>query len=153
MHQVVIERRHQIEIGDLLGFDQLQRPHHIEARQADERAADQRHGEQRAHAHGVVERHDAERALAGAVEILRDVGERRGAFGALAARHALRLGGGARRIEHHRPGLRIGARLRIRRIRRRERLERRRRPATPTAIFWHLPASAEAFTAAADTSS
>ena len=127
MHEVVIERRHQIKIGDLFGFDQLQRPHHVEARQADERAADQRHGEQRAHPHGVIERHDAERALAGAVEILRDMGQRRGAFGALAARHALRLGGGARRIEHHRPGLGIGAGLRVRRIRRHQRLERRHR--------------------------
>ena len=36
MHEVVVERRHQIEIGDLLGFDQLQRLRHVESRQADE---------------------------------------------------------------------------------------------------------------------
>ena len=59
-----------------------------------------------------------------AIEVLRDMRQRRGAFGALAARHALRLGGGARRVEHHRPGLGIGAGLRIRRIRRDQRLER-----------------------------
>ena len=65
MHQIVIERRHQIEVGD------RSRPRSaasaragVEARQADERAADQRHREQRAHAHGVIERHHAERALA-----------------------------------------------------------------------------------------
>ena len=124
MHEVVIERRHQIKVGDLLGFDQLQRPRHVEAGQADEGAADQRHGEQRAHPHGVIERHDAERALARAVEILRDVGERRGALGALAARHALRLRGGAGRVEHHRPGLGIGAGQCIRRVRRDQRFER-----------------------------
>ena len=85
----MVERRHEIEIGDPLGRDQLERARDVEARQADEGAADQRHGEQRAHAHGVIERHGAERALALAIEILRHMRERRGALGALAARHAL----------------------------------------------------------------
>ena len=111
--EVVIERRHQIEIGDLLGRDQLQRPGGVEARQADEGAADQRHRQQRAHAHGVIERHHAERAFAVAVEVLRDVGDRRGALGALAARHALRLRGGAGGVEHHRPGIGADARFGI----------------------------------------
>ena len=73
----------------LLALDQRQRALRIEARQADERAADQRHGEQRANAHRVVERHDAERALAAAIEVLRDMGDRGGALGAVPARHAL----------------------------------------------------------------
>ena len=112
-HEVVVERRHQVEVADLLGGDQLERARGLEARQAHEGAADQRHGEQRAHPHGVIERHDAERALAVAVEILRDMGERGGALGALAARHALRPRGGARRIEHDRPGFGVGPRPRI----------------------------------------
>ena len=43
MHQIVIERRHQIEIADPLLLDQFQRARHLEARQAHERAADERH--------------------------------------------------------------------------------------------------------------
>ena len=115
MNEVVIERRHQIEIGDALGGDQLERVGDVEAAQADESAADERHGKQRAHPHGVIERHDAERALAVGVEILRDMRDRGGALGALAPRHALRPRRGAGGVEHHRPGFGIDARRRVRR--------------------------------------
>ena len=114
MHEIVIKRRHQIKIGDALGGDQRQRMRDVEPAQANESAADERHGEQRAHAHGVIERHDAERALAAGVEILRHMGQRRGALGVLAARHALRPRRGAGGVKHHRPGFGIDARRRHR---------------------------------------
>ena len=110
MHEIVVQRRHQIEIGDPLGGDQLQRARGIELRQADERAADQRHRQQRTNAHGVVERHDAERAFAAAVEVLRHMGDRRGALGEMPPRHAFRPRCRARGVEHQRPG--VGAHAR-----------------------------------------
>ena len=54
MHEVMVERRHQVEIGDALAGNERQRALRVELRQADERAADERHGEQRANAHRVV---------------------------------------------------------------------------------------------------
>ena len=93
--QVVIERRHQVEGGDPLGLDQAERALRLEARLADEGTAQRRHGEQRAHAHGVVERHDTQRALAHAVTVLRNVGVRRGTLGAMSPRYALAAPGGA----------------------------------------------------------
>src|SRR5262249_23659755 len=85
VQQVMIERWDEVEVGDALGRDQFERARNVETRQADEGAADQRHGQQRAHAHRVVERHGAERALVRRVEILREVGKRGGAFRAVAA--------------------------------------------------------------------
>jgi len=123
MQEVVVERRHQIEVGQLLGRDQFERARDVEARQADEGTADQRHGKQRAHAHGVIERHCPERAFVPAVEILRDMRKRRGALGALAARHPLRACGRARRIEHYRPRLGVDPRLGRACIPRHERVE------------------------------
>jgi hypothetical protein len=90
MHKIVIKCGHQIKIGDVLGTDQLQGVFRVELRQADERAADERHREQRTNAHGVIERHDAERAFAMPIEVLRDMGYGCGAFGAMPPRHALR---------------------------------------------------------------
>ncbi len=110
-HEIVIERRHEIEVGHALALDEGERARHVEALQADEAAIDQRHGEQRAHPHGVIKRHDAERALAAAVEVLRHMRQRRGALLAVAARHALGPPGGARRVEHQRDIL--GARRRL----------------------------------------
>ncbi len=124
MNEIVIQRRYQIKIADPLGGDQLERRCDLEAAQADEGAADERHGEQRTDAHGVVERHDAERALAVPIKILRDMRDRRGAFGGLAARHALGLGRGAGGVEHHRPGVGGDARRNIGRRLRDERGER-----------------------------
>ncbi len=84
--QIVIERRHQIKVADPLGGDQVERAGNVELRQADERTADQRHSEQRADAHGVVEGRDAERALAVRVKVLRHVGDGGGPLGAVPAR-------------------------------------------------------------------
>ena len=99
----MIERRHQIEIGDPFGLDQRQSLVDVESAQADEGATDERHRNQGAHAHGVIERHDAERSLAVGVEILRHVGDPGGALGALPPRHPFRPRGGAGRVEHHGP--------------------------------------------------
>ena len=49
--QIVIKRRYQIEVGDLLGGDELERAASVETRQADEGAVDQSHGQQRATRH------------------------------------------------------------------------------------------------------
>ena len=92
--------------------------------------------QQRAHAHGVVQRHHAQRAFAAAVEVLRDMRQRGGALGAVAARHALGLAGGARGVEHQRQVLGVGARHRRRRgAASTARRSAGRRPATaPTAM-------------------
>ena len=86
--QIVIERRHEIEVRHPLARDEVERLAGIEAALAHEAAIDERHGEERAHAHRVIERHDAERALAPRVEILRDMRD--------APRRARRGGGAAR---------------------------------------------------------
>ena len=85
----MVERRHQVEIGDALAGNERQRALRIEPRQADERAADERHGEQRANAHRVVKRHDAQRALAAGVEVLRDMGDRGGPLGPVPSGYSL----------------------------------------------------------------
>ena len=59
----------------------------------------------------MIERHDAERALAVGVHVLRHMGDRGGTFGALAARHALRLRRSPGGVEHDRP--RIGSDTRL----------------------------------------
>ena len=109
--EIVVERRHQIEIADTLGAQSGgARAADVEMRQANERAADQRHREQRANAHGVIERHDAERALAVRVKILRHMRDRGGALGTVPAWYAFRPRGRARGIEHQRPGVGTDAR-------------------------------------------
>ena len=108
--QVVIERRRQIERGHALRLDQVERRARIEARLADEDAVHQRGRQQRAHAHGVVERHDAERDLARRIAVLRDMGDGGGPLRAVAARHALRPAGRAGGVEHDRPVLGRGGR-------------------------------------------
>ncbi len=123
MNEIVIERRHQIKIGDALAVDQAESMFDVETAQANKSSADQRHGEQRAHAHGVIKRHDTERVLAVGVKVLRHVGERGGTFGALAAGHALRLRRRPGGVEHHRPGVGGHARERVRRGLRGERGE------------------------------
>ena len=110
VQQVMIERRDEVEIGDTLGRDQFERARNVETRQTDEGAADQRHGQQRTHAHRMVERHGTKRALVRRVEILRDVGKRGGALRALAARHALGACGRAGGVKHHQPGLGVDPR-------------------------------------------
>ena len=73
VHEIVIERRHQIQIGHALGRDQSQGFGRVEPAQANKSAADKRHCQQRADTHRMVKRHDAERALAAAVKVLRDM--------------------------------------------------------------------------------
>ena len=79
----------------------------IEARQADEAPVHQRHREQRTYAHRVVQRHDAERALATAVLVLRHVRKCGRALMAMPVGNALGLAGGARGVEHERDVLRV----------------------------------------------
>jgi hypothetical protein len=108
--QVVVEGRHEIEIADPLARDQPQRRTGLEARQADEGPVYKGHRQQRAHAHRVVEGHDAERALATGVQVLRDMGEGGGALGAVPARHTLRPPGRARSVKQQRQVLGPGSR-------------------------------------------
>jgi hypothetical protein len=123
VNEIVIQGRHQIEIGHAFGGNQSQRFGGIEPAQANKCAPDERHGKQAAHAHRVIERHDAKCPFAGAVEVLRNMGKRRGPFGVLAAGHALGPRRGAGRIEHHRASLGARARRGIGRGQRRERRE------------------------------
>ena len=76
VHQVVEERRDEVKGGDLLGVDQRERQVRAPVRLADEAAVHRGHARERVDAHGVVERHDAERALAPSVAALDHVGER-----------------------------------------------------------------------------
>ena len=86
----------------MLALDEAQGFPRIKAPLGDKAAIDERHGEKRAHAHGVIERHDAQGALAARVKVLRDMRHRRRALGAVAARHALGPPGRARGVEHQR---------------------------------------------------
>ena len=65
----------------------------------DEAAVDGRHAGERVDAHRVVERHDAERALAPCVAALQRLGDGAGVVVALRARHALGPSGGPRGVE------------------------------------------------------
>ena len=111
MQEVVVERGHQIKVGDLLGGDQFKGARSLEPRQTHKRAADERHRKERAHTHGVIERHDAERAFPAAVEILRDMRDRGRPFGAMAAGHAFGSRRRTRGIEHDRAGIGADSRL------------------------------------------
>ena len=91
----VVERRHQVQVADLFPLDGMQRGFHVKLRHTDEMSVDQRHGQQRTYAHGVVKRHDAQRALALAVKVLRYVGNRSSAFATVPTGHALGLAGGS----------------------------------------------------------
>ena len=97
---VVIERGDEVEVGDALRREQAEGAGHVEARQADEGATDHRHRKQRADAHRVIKWHDAERAFAVGVQVLRDVGDGASSFGAMAARDALRFASRAGGVEH-----------------------------------------------------
>ena len=114
--QVVIQGRHQVQVRYLFGGDRGQCRDRIEFRLAHEAAIDQRQCQQRAHAHGVIQRHHAEGAFAIAIAVLRHVRERRHALGALPARHALGFAGGARGVEHQREIVGAGLRQRVGRV-------------------------------------
>ena len=98
--QIVIEGRHEVERGDPPVLEQAGGDGGIPVGQADQRPVQQRHGDHRANAHRVVERHRGQRALAEHVVALHDVGEGRAGLGAMRARHALGATGRARRVEH-----------------------------------------------------
>ena len=100
--EVVEERRGEVERRQPLRLDQLERRAGVPVRLADEAAADRVHGQQRVHAHRVVERHDPERAVAVAVAVLDDLREPAGAVGPVRAGHALGPPGRPRRVEHQR---------------------------------------------------
>ena len=124
--QIVEERRREVQRGQPLALDGVQRGARAELGLAAEHPAARARREQGAHAHGVVERHDAERAVAGTQLELDELRERRRALGAVRARDALRLAGRARGVEHQRRlelarprGLRRAVSGRERRARRR----------------------------------
>ena len=98
--EVVVERGREIERGDPLALDQLERGAGVPVRLADVAAADQVHRDERVDAHRVVERHAAERPVAVAVALVDDLREAACAVGAVRARHALRLPGRPRGVEH-----------------------------------------------------
>ena len=98
--EVVVERRREIERGDPLALDQLERGAGVPVGLADVAAADQMHRDERVDAHRVVERHAAERPVAVAVALVDDLREAARAIGAVRARHALRPAGRPRGVEH-----------------------------------------------------
>ena len=108
------ERRHEVQVGDPVALDEVQGTGRLEPRLADEPARDERHREQRAHSHGVVERHHPQGALAVAVAVLRDVRDGAGALGRVGSRNPLRAPRGAGGVEHDRDVVRTGPWCRIR---------------------------------------
>ena len=75
MHEVVKQGGDEVERGDPLRLDQRERGLGAPLGLADEAAVDGGHARQRVDAHRVVERHDAERALAPLIAALDHVGE------------------------------------------------------------------------------
>ena len=71
----------------------------------------------------MIERHNTEGSLAVRVLILSDMSHGGRTFRSLTPRHAFRLGRGARRVEHDRPGVGADARLGIRGLALEQRLE------------------------------
>src|SRR3954451_16976209 len=98
--EIVIKGWDEVKIGHELAFDQFKGPYRLKARQTDESARDERHREERAHAHSVVKRHDAEWALPKPVEILRDMGDRGRPFDVVAPRHPFWSRCRTARVEH-----------------------------------------------------
>ncbi len=96
------ERRREVERGEALVLDQPQRLLGVPARLADEAAADERHRHERVEAHRVVERHDAESAIAEAKPVLEHLGQTPRSIGPVRARNALRTAGRARGVEDDR---------------------------------------------------
>ena len=99
VHQLVEERRDQVERGQALAGDERERAGRRPVGLAHEAAVDGRHARQRMDPHRVVEGHHAERALAPGVAALERVRQRAGVVILVGARDALRPAGGARRVE------------------------------------------------------
>ena len=94
-----VDGRHQVERGHTRSLDELEGFLGVEAGLRDPGTRDQDAGQQGAHAHGVEQRHHAERHLTGTVLGLDDVGDGSGVLGPVGARDALRAAGGARGVE------------------------------------------------------
>ena len=88
--QLPEERRDQVERGEPLVGDQLERSRARPFGLADEAAVDHRHAGQRVNAHRVIERHDPERSLAPLVAALDHVRHRSGVVILVRARGSLR---------------------------------------------------------------
>src|SRR3990167_3923322 len=99
MDEVVVERGDEVERGEPLRLDERERPARAPVRLADEAAVHRGHARQRVDPHGVVERHDAERALAPLVAALDHVGERARVVVPMGPWHALRSSRRPRGIE------------------------------------------------------
>ena len=105
--QHVVERWHQVEITDLLTLNRIERFLGVKLRYAYEFAINQRHGEQRAHSHGVIERHHAEAPLPAHEPALRHMGDGSRPLDPVNARHAFGSPRSAGCIEHHGPSVDI----------------------------------------------
>src|SRR3990172_5400536 len=70
MDEIVVERGDEVERGEPLRLDERERPARAPVRLADEAAVHRGHARQRVDPHGVVERDDAEGALAPPVAAL-----------------------------------------------------------------------------------
>ncbi len=68
--EIVEERGCEVERADPLALDQVEGGACLPPGEGDVAAADEVHREERVHAHGVVERHHAERAVARGVPVL-----------------------------------------------------------------------------------
>ena len=110
----MVQGRHEVQVGDLVAADEIEGGGGLEPRLADKSAREERHREQGAYAHGVVERHHPEGAFAVAVAVLRDVRDGGGALGAVGSGDTLRTSGGAGGVEHDRDVVRACPRDRIR---------------------------------------
>ena len=97
--QVVEQRRRQVERPDPLRPDEFQGPGRVPVGLADVAAAHDLGRQQGVDAHGVVQRHHPEGALAGPVALVQGLGEAAGPLGGVAAGHALRPARGARGVQ------------------------------------------------------
>ena len=99
MDQVVEQRRGQVQGSDPLGLDEVERRGGVPVGLADEAAAHDLRRQQRVDAHGVVQRHHPEGALAGPVALVQRLRQAAGPLGGVAAGHTLRPAGGTGGVE------------------------------------------------------
>ena len=93
VHEVVVERRSEVEGVDPLLLDQVERLAGAPRRLCDVAPTDQCSREQRVDAHRVVERHDTERPVGGAQPVLEHLRDPARPLGAMRSGHALRPAG------------------------------------------------------------
>src|SRR5437870_7810757 len=87
MDEVMIKRRHEIEIGNFFRLDDGERFAGVVARKTNESATNQGHRDQGSYPHRVIQRHHPKRPLAAAIEVLRNMSNRGGALGTMATRY------------------------------------------------------------------